>query len=237
MMQLLIAMLLGYVLAAPGSAAQHRALPIPPIPLPRPAGWAAAVDHPFFPLRPGTIYIYSTTAGAGTDIDTITVTHENKTILGIPAVVVRDRSFRKGVLIEDTADWYAQDRDGNVWYLGEDTKEYRNGKVASTAGSWEAGKNGARPGFIMKAHPHVGDAYRQEYRRGAAEDMARVLNLDEKASVPAGTYAQCIQTEEWSPLEPKVREHKYYARGIGMVLERTVVGGSGEMALVKVISP
>ena len=101
-------------------------------------------------MRPGTVYVYSTRAGERGDVDTMTVAHEEKRILGIPAVVVRDRTYHHGVLTEDSADWYAQDRDGNVWYLGEDTKEYKDGKVVSTAGSWEAGKNGAEPGIITR---------------------------------------------------------------------------------------
>jgi hypothetical protein len=235
MPQLLIPALLASVLAVAGTAGSHVAPRAAPAPLPEPSGWSASVTHPFFPLRPGTVYVYLPRAGGRSEVDTMTVTHDERRILGIPAVVVRDRTYHHGVLVEDTADWYAQDKDGNVWYLGEDTKEYQNGKVVGTAGSWEAGKNGAEPGIMMRARPQVGDRYRQEYRRRVAEDMARVLSVSEAASVPFGAFTQCLETEEWSPLEPGARERKYYARGVGMVLQRTVAGGNEEMVLVKVI--
>jgi hypothetical protein len=237
MLHVLIPTLFACVLAVTGPAGRHR-VPLTPLPpLPEPAGWVAAIDHPYFPLRPGTLYVYSSGAGTGIDVDSILVTHETKTILGIPAVVVRDRTFHNGSLTEDSFDWYAQDKDGNVWYLGEDSKGFRNGKVVSTAGSWESGKKGAQPGIIMRARPRVGVAYRQEHCPRVAEDMARVLSLDEKVSVPCGEFANCVETEEWSPLEPGVKEHKYYARDVGMVLQRTVAGGNEEMVLVKVIAP
>lgn len=237
MVQVLIPLLLVHLFAAPGAAAPRRAPPAPPPPRPRPPGWVAVVDHPFLPLRPGTVYVYSSKAGGGSDVDTVTVTRETRIVDGIPAVVVRDRAYHAGALTEDTADWYAQDRDGNVWYLGEDTREYRNGRLASTAGSWEAGKYGAEPGIIMEAKPRVGETYRQEHRRGVAEDNARVLSLDETVTVPYGVFTGCLETEEWSPLEPGVREHKYYGRGIGLLLARTVAGGNEELVLVKVLAP
>lgn len=237
MLRLVASLLLASVGATTVSNAPRDAPPSPGAPLPPPSGWSATVDHPFFPLRPGTVFVYAPRAGTRGKIDSVTVTHEKKVILGIPAIVVRDRATDAGVLVEDTRDWYAQDKDGNVWYLGEDTREYRNGKLVSTAGSWEAGRKGAQPGVIMKAHPRVGDTYRQEYLRQQAEDRARVLSLSEKATVPHGTFAPTLMIEEWSPLEPGVKEHKYYARGVGLVLQRTVSGGSGEMVLVKVINP
>jgi hypothetical protein len=218
--------------AGPKSAALK-----PPVPVFDPAGFAAVVDNPYFPLRPGTILVYETRAGRTTDVDTVTVTRETKTILGVRAVIVRDRTYRDSVLIEDTYDWYAQDRKGNVWYLGEDTKEYRVGKTVSTAGSWEAGRDSAHAGIIMPAVPEVGLEYRQEYRAGVAEDMARVLNLDAKATVLNDTFTACLETEDWSPLERGVRERKVYAPGLGLVLQRTVAGGDEWMKLVKVIAP
>jgi hypothetical protein len=235
MPRLLVSAVLASFFAIAGSPAPRVAPPAAPLPLPEPSGWSASVTHPFFPLRPGTVYVYADRAGGRGDVDTMAVTREVKRILGIPAIVVRDRAYHRGVLTEDTADWYAQDKDGNVWYLGEDTKEYRGGRVVSTAGSWEAGKSGAEPGIMMKARPRVGDHYRQEFRRRVAEDMARVLSLGESVSVPGGSFTRCLETEEWSPLEPGAREHKYYAPGVGMVLQRTVAGGSEELVLVKVL--
>ena len=211
-------------------------LPVPSVALPSdPADWAPAVTHPFFPLRPGTTWVYR--PKSGTTVDSITVTFERKRILGISAVVVRDREYRGTTLLEDTRDWYAQDVRGNVWYLGEDTREYRKGRPPSREGSWEAGVNGAQAGLMMPAAPKVGESYRQEYLKGEAEDAAKVIALDGSASTPAGAFSGCVVTEEWSPLEPDVREQKTYARNVGLVRERTVEGGHGEMLLIKVSGP
>lgn len=237
MLRLLASLLVASVGAASGASAQRHAAPAPEGPLPAPSGWSATVDHPFFPLQPGTVFVYAPRDGTRGETDSVTVTRAKKVILGIPAIGVHDRTYVHGVLIEDTRDWYAQDKDGNVWYLGEDTREYRNGRVASTAGSWEAGRRGAQPGIIMKAHPRVGDTYRQEFLAGEAEDRARVLSLDEKVTVPCGRFRQVLLIEEWSPLEPGVKEHKYYARGVGLVLQRTAAGGGGGQVLVKVVAP
>jgi hypothetical protein len=146
--------------------------------------------------------------------------------------VVRDTVTESGRLVEDTVDWYAQDRRGTVWYLGEDTKEYENGRVVSTAGSWEAGVDGALPGIVMAARPRPGLTYRQENRPGAAEDRARVLSADEQAEVPAGHFDRVVLTKDWNPLEPKVLEYKLYAPGVGLVLALGVSGGGGREELL-----
>jgi hypothetical protein len=135
--------------------------------------------------------------------------------MGVECVVVNDKAWENGKLIERTYDWHAQDKEGNVWYFGEDTKEYENGKVVSTKGSWEAGVDGAKPGIIMQAHPKVGQSYRQEYYKGEAEDMAKVINLNESVTVPYGSFDHVLVTKEWTPLEPSYAEHKYYAPGVG----------------------
>ncbi len=227
------------VLAALGSLAgtvtprpDPRAVPIPAF---DPASFRTPADNPYFPLRPGTLLVYRDRAGI--EVDSMLVTRETRDILGVRAVVVRDRAYRGGALVEATIDWYAWDHEGNVWYLGEDTKEYKNGRVVSTAGSWEAGRGGARAGILVPARPKIGAAYRQEYRAGVAEDMARALRLDAKVVVPYGTFDLCLETEDWSPLEPGVLERKFYARGVGCVLEETVRGGRARMELVRVISP
>ena len=159
------------------------------------------------------------------------VTDQTRTVMGIRATVVRDTETHDGALVEDTFDWYAQDRSGNVWYLGEATRAVRNGELSS-AGSWEAGVDGALPGIIMKADPRVGDAYRQEYYRGHAEDMGKVVRTGASASVPFRSLEGLLVTQDWTPLEPKVVEEKFYARGIGLVLETTVRGGSDRNELV-----
>jgi hypothetical protein len=199
-----------------------------------PADFVAVVDNPYLPLAPGTTYIYEGVSGGERETVKVTVTHDTKEILGITATVVRDRVLVDETLAEDTFDWYAQDREGNVWYLGETTKEFEDGKVVSTEGSWEAGVDGAQPGIIMLADPQVGDAYRQEFYEGEAEDVARVLALDESVTVPHGSFAGVLRTEDWTPLEPKIRENKFYARGIGVVFERLVRGGREVLRLVEV---
>ena len=149
---------------------------------------------------------------------------------GIDALVVRDTvtDRKRGGPIEVTDDWYAQDSKGNVWYLGEDTKEYKNGKVSSTKGSFEHGVDGAYGGIIMPAHPRPGLEYRQEYYRGEAEDRAKVLRVDATAKVPYGSFDNCVETEETTPLEPDVVEHKFYARDVGPVLRTDAKGGGRE---------
>ena len=143
------------------------------------------------------------------------VTTRQKQILGIDATVVHDVVTEHGDLIENTWDWYAQDGCGNVWYLGENTKDYENGVVVSTAGSWEAGVNGAQPGVVMPADPQVGLSYRQEYYAGEAEDAATILSLTEQAEVPYGHFSDVILTKEYTPLHPEDLEYKLYAEGIG----------------------
>jgi hypothetical protein len=164
------------------------------------------VDNRFFPLRPGTRFFYRGEEDGEAEINITTVTHDRKNILGVSAVVVLDRVFVEGELKERTFDWYAQDEDGNVWYLGEDTREFENGRVVSTEGSWEAGRHGAKPGIIMLAHPRVGDEYRQEFLAGEAEDQARVVARDLDITVPYGSFHNCIRTVEFTRLEPGVKE-------------------------------
>jgi hypothetical protein len=201
------------------------------------ASFVAGVTNPLFPLVPGTVLRYDGQAESGAEVDSIVVTSDAKTILGIQSVVVRDRSHVNGALEEETLDWYAQDRDGNVWYLGEDSKQYEHGVLVSTDGSWEAGKAGAKAGIIMKGSPKAGDAYRQEYSKGIAEDRASVLGIDEAVTVPYGAFTHCVLTEDWSALEDDVREHKYYCPGVGVVRELTVRGGSEHLELTSVSHP
>jgi hypothetical protein len=197
-----------------------------------PTNFAATIDNPYLPMTPGSRWVYEGRSGGEIERTVVTVTQDRRTVMGIPAVVVRDTVSVDGDVVEDTFDWFAQDKQGNVWYLGEDSKEYDRGEVVSTAGSWEAGIDGALPGVVMRAAPAVGDAYRQEYLRGEAEDMAQVVRLGGRARVPFGRYDDLLVTKEWTPLEPKTVEKKYYAAGIGLVRERTVRGGAGRIELV-----
>jgi hypothetical protein len=198
-----------------------------------PSDFTTKIDNKYFPLKPGTTFVYRGNSGGNPERDVMRVTHSTKQIMGVKCVVVDDRVWAGGKLTEKTFDYYAQDKKGNVWYFGEDSKEYKNGKV-STAGSWEAGKAGAKPGIIMQAHPKVGQTYRQEYRKGSAEDMAKVLVLNSSAKVPYGSFDQVLVSKEWSPLEPGVVEHKSYAAGVGDIKEVTVKGQSETLGLVKV---
>ena len=198
-----------------------------------PADFVARIDNPYWPMAPGSRWVYREIDDEGNEQRVeVTVTHRRKTILGIEATVVHDVVSEDGAVIEDTYDWYAQDRDGNVWYLGEDTKEYRRGEVVGTNGSWEAGVDGAQAGVVMPSDPEVGMAYRQEYYAGEAEDAGEILSLDEDVEVPYGSFEGILKTRDTTPLEPDVVEEKYYAREIGPVLAVAVSGGSGREELL-----
>ena len=186
---------------------------------------STTIDNPYFPLKPGTVLNYQ---GKGESI-VVEVLSQTRTVMGIECVVVRDQVSEKGELVEDTDDWYAQDNDGNVWYMGEDSKDMEKGKVVSRHGSWEAGVDGALPGIIMLARPLDGLWYRTEYYRGEAEDLAQVLSLHETVTVPYGTFGNCLKILDFNALEPGVEEHKYYAAGIGVVKEVQVRGGGDEL--------
>jgi hypothetical protein len=200
-----------------------------PVPI-DPAQFTTRIDNPYFPLAPGNRWVYR----EGDERIEVTVTDQTKRVaMGVEVRVVHDLVTEDGNTIEDTFDWYAQDRSGNVWYFGEDTKEYENGRMVSTKGSWEAGVAGAQPGIIMPAQPAVGMAYRQEYLRGEAEDAAHVLALGERVTVPAGTFTDTVRTADYTPLEPALCENKTYARGVGTVLTVQLSGGSGSGELIE----
>ena len=165
-------------------------------------------------MSPGSRWVYRETDAEGAKMRVeVTVTPKTKKIAnGVEARVVHDLVTEKGQPVENTYDWYAQDSDGNLWYMGEDTKEYENGKVTSTAGSWEAGVDGAQPGIALPADPKPGLSYRQEYYAGEAEDNGEIVSLDEQAEVPAGFYKPALMTKDTTPIEPKVLEFKFYAR-------------------------
>jgi hypothetical protein len=199
-----------------------------------PNNFVDVIDNPYLPYPVGASWTYQGMEDGETENVTVTVTPERKKIMGISATVVRDTvTTGDGEVVEDTYDWFAQDRDGNVWYLGEDSTEFENGEAVSTSGSWEAGVDGALPGIVMQAHPEVGQAYRQEYYVGEAEDLAEVQHLDATESVPFGDFDQLVVIEEWNPLEPDVVEEKYFAQGVGLVLEVKTRGGEGRAELLE----
>jgi hypothetical protein len=198
-----------------------------------PADFTNKITNPWWPMKPGDHWIYRETDAHG-DVrrNDVVVLRKRKKIMGIDAVIVHDTVKQGGRLTEDTFDWYAQDSKGNLWYLGEDTTEYEHGKAKTKEGSWQAGVDGALPGIIVAAHPRPGLTYREEYYKGHAEDGAQVLTLDTHVVVPHGSYDHLLQTRNFSRIEPNVTEEKFYARGIGVVLEITVSGGSDRSELI-----
>jgi len=199
----------------------------------RRAGFSARVTNPWFPLRPGSVYRYRGIKDGEPSREVMTVTRRTKTVDGARCVVVSDLLYLGGRLEERTEDWYTQDRAGNVWYFGERTAELdEQGRVRSTSGSWEAGKDGAEPGIFMFARPRVGRSARQEYLKGEAEDHFQIVAGGVTVALPLETFHGALLTKEWTPLEPGVIDHKFYVRGIGTVLEQTVRGGDERNELV-----
>jgi hypothetical protein len=180
-----------------------------------PADFVSTIDNPLLPFVPGTRYVYQSSE----ERSVVTVTNDTKLILGVTTIVVHDVVSAGGQITEDTYDWYAQDTAGNVWYFGEDAKQYEGGKLVGTEGSWEAGVDGAKPGIVMHAiQPAIDSPYRQEYYTCVAEDQAEVVSLSEPVTVPYGSFANCLQTHEFSDLEPDANEDNYYAPGVGLVV-------------------
>jgi hypothetical protein len=217
--------------AAPSSSS----LPVGDEPFPLdPSEFTTEIDNPYWPMKPGSRWIFRETDAEGS-VSKVVVTVLDKTkkiANGVEARVVHDQVTEDGEVMEDTFDWYAQDADGNLWYLGEDTTEYENGKPKTKEGSWEAGVDGAEAGIIMPADPQVGMTYREEYYEGHAEDGASIISTDALAKVPYGRFTGGVQTRNFSGIEPNVIEEKIYAKGVGVVLEITVSGGSDRAELL-----
>jgi hypothetical protein len=195
-----------------------------------PGPTSTTIDNRYWPMAPSTRWIYR----EGDQLVATTVTRETKRIAnGVTARVVRDTVSRGGEIVEDTFDWYAQDRRGNVWYLGEETAEFEHGRLTTREGSFEAGVDGALAGIIMPAHPKPGMRYRQEFYKGHAEDRGEVLSTREMAETPAGRFRKALLTKDTSAIEPGVLEYKLYAPGVGPVLTLAVSGGAGREELLK----
>jgi hypothetical protein len=197
-----------------------------------PADFTTKIDNPYWPMRPGSHWVYREVENGEAQRVDVTVTNRTKRLEGIEARVVHDRVSRNGETLEDTFDWCAQDSDGNLWYLGEDTAEYENGRLKTKEGSWAAGVDGAEPGIVVPAAPKQGLSYRGEYYAGHAEDAAEVLNVDSQVQVPFGRFRNALLTRNYSSIEPTVEEMKLYARGVGPVMELLVSGGSGRTELL-----
>ena len=196
-------------------------------------------NNRFFPLVPGTTFHYESKTKDGLETEDFIVSSDTKVILGVTARVVEDIVRLDGSLTEHTFDWFAQNQEtGDVWYFGENSRQFdpATGKLLGREGSWEAGRKGAQAGIIMWGDPaaHVGETYREEFAPGVAEDMARVVSLDARARVPYGSFTGCLKTENSTPLEPDVREEKYYCPGVGLVLEIDLSGGRARNELVSI---
>jgi hypothetical protein len=206
------------------------------------------IDNPYLPLVPGTTFIYEPVPNPDNVVNTVIVTTRTKTITvgekSIECREVHDFELDNGVLAEDTLDWYAQDDDGNVWYCGESTTVYLPGGGTDTTGSWTAGEDvagigeTALPGYVMLAEPKSGVCYQQESYPGEAEDMAKVMRLNAKVELNNGeSYEECLETKEWSPLELGAIEQKFYAEGVGLVLNFEHKGKRVRNELISVTSP
>jgi len=218
--------------SAAGSAPTLAPIQTPYSPKIDPANFVSTVDNPYWPLKPGTTFHYKGIRGKTPQTDNEVVTHQTKQVLGVASTVVRDTVSEHGKPIERTFDWYAQDKYGNVWYMGEDSLELKHGHFITASDSWKGGVNGGEPGIIMPGKPRPGDAYRQEYYPpGQALDQARVLSLNGKVTVPDGSFKGLLVTSEHAPGDPQV-EQKYYSPGTGEGQETVVKGHHEQFKLV-----
>jgi hypothetical protein len=223
--------------ARPASADNNRGLPQGSEPsVLDPADFTAKIDNPYWPMRPGSRWVFSETDTHGTRQKVVvTVTGKTKMIAnGVKARVIRDVVTESGTPVEITDDWYAQDKHGNVWYLGEAVRNYENGKLVDRTGSFEAGVDGAQPGIAMPTNPVPGLSYRQEYYKGQAEDKAAIVTVgEEQVQVPFGFFdKEVLMTRDLVPTELRVRELKFYARGVGPLLSMHTDGPGGRAALI-----
>jgi hypothetical protein len=227
----------GITVAGGGSAGGQTPAPLPqgsePVTL-DPANFTTKIDNQYLPLAPGSRWVYRALSPDGEiERGVVRVTRRTRLVAGVRAVVVRDTArTAKGVKVEDTRDWYAQDLQGNVWYLGEDTTEFKRGRPAGKGGSWETGVNGAQAGIAMPANPTPGQTYRQEYYKGEAEDNGQVLEVGTHATVRFGRFSDVVGTEDTSALDRFDVEHKFYAKGVGLVLALGVAGDGDREELI-----
>jgi hypothetical protein len=225
------ALLTASICAACGSASSAGSQAGPPRPT-----FVHGVRNPWFPLEPGTTFVYTGEKDGRRGRDVFRVTRRTKRIDGVTCTEVDDRLYAAGHLAERTKDWYAQDMQGNVWYFGEATAELdKSGHVTSREGSWQSGVDGAKAGIFMPAHPTVGQSFRQEYYKGQAEDHFAVVSLAASVVVSYTASAHALLTKEWTPLEPGVLDHKLYVRGVGEVKEETIRGGNERWELSDVL--
>lgn len=199
-----------------------------------PGNFTTDIDNKYFRLQPGRRFTYEGKTDKGVERIEVFVTGKTKKVMGVTTRVVNDKVWLSGKLIEDTDDWYAQDKEGSVWYFGEYSKEIKDGKVTGTKGSWTAGVDGAKPGIAMLAEPSIGDSYRQEYYKGVAEDMGDVVALNQKVSVAFGSFKDCLKTRDWSKIERSLNEYKYYSPDVGFLVLEEAVSGKERVELMAV---
>jgi hypothetical protein len=197
-----------------------------------PADFSTTIDNLYFPVPRGHTFVYDASGPDGATGMRIRVLLDTQVVMGVECRPVLTEVFVGDDLRESTQRYYAQDAEGNVWYFGEDVKKYEGGEVTSTAGSWQAGVDGAAPGIVMKADPTVGDVYPLEYLAGKAGEMAEVLDADVSVEVPYSSFTHVVKIKDWTPAEARVVEEKYYAPGMGLVLTKQVEGGSGSERLI-----
>ncbi|HKE99791.1 MAG TPA: hypothetical protein VKG45_12760 [Actinomycetes bacterium] len=239
-----VALVVAAAWVAPAAAGGGSSCPLPRFgpgrnyhPHINPASFTPNVTNKLFPLTPGKTLVYTGTKDGKKALNLVATTARTRKIDGVTTRVVEDRLYLNNVLEERTSDYYAQDRCGNVWYFGEDTAELdRHGKIVSTEGSFHAGVDGAQPGVFMQAHPQVGRRFRQEWYRGHAEDVFKVIRRSAPVTVPFGSFRHALRTAETTALEPGVLDNKYYVRGIGEVAEVSVKGPREALRLVEIIS-
>jgi hypothetical protein len=233
----ILIIILGFLLFSKGETPKSETKTLGPSeynPSINPADFVSKIDNKFFTLVPGTKFVYENKTEEGLEKIETVVASKTKKIMGVDAVEVLDTSKLNGVLVEQTYDWYAEDKEGNVWYFGEAVDNYKDGKLLDHKGSWEAGVDGALPGIIMKAEPKVGEVYKQEYYKGKAEDVGEVVALDKEVKVPFGSYENCLQTRDYSNIESALNEYKYYCKEVGFVTaEESVSGGSERVQLTR----
>jgi len=206
---------------------------------PTPADFAAGIDNTYLPFIPGSGWMYEATLEDGTvERNEIEVLQETRDVNGVTATVVHDVVYVDGRIVEETYDWYVQDKNGNVWYLGEAVDNYEDGVIVDHNGSWEWGMDGALPGIVMWADPaaHVNEKYYQEYYAGEAEDQGQVLSVNEKVTVPFGSFDNVVKTYDFSSLDPDLQENKFYAAGIGVIKETDLATGE-EVVLLEFTPP
>lgn len=203
-------------------------------PVINPEDFTTKIDNPFFSMPVGKEMIYEARTEDGLARIEIAITGETRRIMGVETLVYHDREYLDGELVEETKDFIAQDNDGNVWYFGEEVDNYENGELKDHGGAWFAGYEGAKPGIWIKAKHVVGDSYRQEYWRGEAEDMAKIVATGVTVITSIGTYQNCTKTYDWTPLDPEAMEHKYYCPETGSVVLIEDLTSGERVELIKV---